>query len=57
VVRKNLKQWLLRIPHYAERLLQGLDGLDWPAGVIDMQRNWIGKSTGAEIDFQIDGIE
>ena len=56
VTRKNLKQWLLRIPHYAERLLQGLDGLNWPAGVIDMQKNWIGKSTGAEIDFQIEGL-
>jgi leucyl-tRNA synthetase len=56
VIRKNLKQWLLRIPHYAERLLQGLEGLDWPAGVIDMQKNWIGKSTGAEIDFQIEGL-
>lgn len=57
VIRKNLKQWLLRIPHYAERLLQGLEGLDWPAGVIDMQKNWIGKSTGAEIDFQIEGLD
>jgi leucyl-tRNA synthetase len=56
VVRKNLKQWLLRIPHYAGRLLQGLEGLDWPAGVIDMQKNWIGKSTGAEIDFQVEGL-
>ncbi len=56
VVRKNLKQWLLRIPHYAERLLEGLEGLDWPAGVIDMQKNWIGKSTGAEIDFNIEGL-
>lgn len=56
VIRKNLKQWLLRIPHYAERLLQGLENLDWPAGVIDMQKNWIGKSTGAEIDFQIEGL-
>jgi leucyl-tRNA synthetase len=56
VIRKNLKQWLLRIPHYAERLLQGLEGLDWPAGVIDMQKNWIGKSTGAEIDFQIEEL-
>lgn len=56
VIRKNLKQWLLRIPHYAERLLKGLEGLDWPAGVIDMQKNWIGKSTGAEIDFQIEGL-
>ncbi len=57
VVRKNLKQWLLRIPHYAERLLKGLDNLDWPEGVKDMQRNWIGKSKGAEVDFQIDGID
>ena len=56
VIRKNLKQWLLRIPHYGERLLQGLEGLDWPAGVKDMQRNWIGKSTGAEVDFEIDGL-
>jgi leucyl-tRNA synthetase len=57
VVRKNLKQWLLRIPHYAERLLEGLDRLDWPTGVLDMQKNWIGKSTGAEVDFQIDGLD
>jgi leucyl-tRNA synthetase len=56
VIRKNLKQWLLRIPHYGERLLQGLENLDWPAGVKDMQRNWIGKSTGAEVDFEIDGL-
>ncbi len=56
VIRKNLKQWLLRIPQYGERLLQGLDTLDWPAGVKDMQRNWIGKSTGAEVDFEIDGL-
>jgi len=56
VIRKNLKQWLLRIPHYGERLLSGLDDLDWPAGVKDMQRNWIGKSTGAEVDFEIDGL-
>ena len=57
VIRKNLKQWLLRIPHYGERLLNGLEGLDWPEGVKDMQRNWIGKSSGAEVDFQIDGLE
>ncbi|HPF50544.1 MAG TPA: leucine--tRNA ligase [Draconibacterium sp.] len=56
VVRKNLKQWLLRIPHYGERLLNGLESLDWPEGVKDMQRNWIGKSTGAEVDFEIDGL-
>lgn len=57
VNRKNLKQWMLRIPLYAERLLQGLDGLDWPAGVKDMQRNWIGRSTGAEVDFEVDGLD
>ncbi len=57
VVRKNLKQWLLRIPHYGERLLSGLENLDWPAGVKDMQRNWIGKSTGAEVDFEIEGLQ
>jgi leucyl-tRNA synthetase len=57
VVRKNLKQWMLRIPHYAERLLTGLENVDWPEGVKDMQRNWIGRSTGAEVDFQIAGID
>ena len=57
VVRKNLKQWMLRIPQYAERLLKGLEGVDWPEGVKDMQKNWIGRSTGAEVDFQIDGID
>ena len=56
VVRKNLKQWMLRIPHYSERLLSGLEQVDWPEGVKDMQRNWIGKSTGAEVDFAIDGL-
>ena len=57
VIRKNLKQWLLRIPHYAERLLDGLDSLDWPEGVKDMQRNWIGKSYGAEVDFALEGLD
>ncbi|PTN07268.1 leucine--tRNA ligase [Mangrovibacterium marinum] len=57
VNRKNLKQWLLRIPHYAQRLLEGLDELDWPEGVKDMQKNWIGKSTGAEVDFTLEGTE
>jgi len=56
VIRKNLKQWLLRIPYYGERLLNGLETLDWPEGVKDMQRNWIGRSTGAEVDFEIDGV-
>jgi leucyl-tRNA synthetase len=56
VVRKNLKQWMLRIPLYAERLLNGLEGLDWPEGVKDMQKNWIGRSTGAEVNFIIEGL-
>jgi len=53
VERRQLKQWLMRIPHYGERLLEGLDQLDWPEGIKDMQRNWIGKSRGAEVDFTI----
>lgn len=57
VEKKNLKQWMLRIPLYAERLLKGIDDLDWPEGIKDMQRNWIGRSTGAEVDFRIDGID
>jgi leucyl-tRNA synthetase len=56
VEKKNLKQWMLRIPLYAERLLKGIEGLDWPEGIKDMQRNWIGRSTGAEVDFNIDGL-
>jgi leucyl-tRNA synthetase len=57
VIKKNLKQWLLRIPLYAERLLQGLDDLDWPQGIKDQQKNWIGRSEGAEVDFRLDGLE
>jgi len=53
VERRFLKQWMLRIPHYAERLLAGLQSVDWPAGIKDMQRNWIGRSTGAEVDFAL----
>ncbi len=55
VVRRNLKQWMLRIPYYAERLLRGLEKLDWPEGIKEMQRNWIGRSTGAEVDFKVEG--
>ncbi|HBH83168.1 MAG: leucine--tRNA ligase [Bacteroidetes bacterium GWE2_41_25] len=56
VEKKNLKQWMLRIPLYAERLLTGFDKLEWPEGIKEMQRNWIGRSTGAEVDFSIDGL-
>ena len=55
VERRMMKQWMLKIPVYAERLLQDLDGLDWPDGVKEMQRNWIGKSEGAEVSFAVDG--
>lgn len=54
VVRKNMKQWIIKIPTYAESLLNNLDNLDWPSSTKDMQRNWIGKSTGANIIFQVD---
>lgn len=57
VERRNLKQWLMRIPHYGDRLLKGLETLDWPEGIKDMQRNWIGKSRGAEVDFAIADAE
>ncbi len=53
VEKKNLLQWNLKITHYAERLLEDLEGLDWPESIKDMQRNWIGKSTGATITFNI----
>ncbi len=52
VVRKNLTQWFFKITDYAEELLQGLDGLDWPEKTKAMQRHWIGKSTGGEIEFK-----
>jgi leucyl-tRNA synthetase len=53
VVRRPMRQWMLRITAYAERLLNELDGLDWPEGIKLLQRNWIGRSEGAEIDFAI----
>ena len=57
VVRRPMRQWVLKITAYAERLLQDLDDLDWPESLKDMQRNWIGKSVGAEIDFAIQGYK
>jgi Leucyl-tRNA synthetase len=54
VVRRPMRQWMLRITAYAERLINELERLDWPEGIKLLQRNWIGRSEGAEIDFQID---
>jgi len=54
VVRRPMRQWMLRITAYAERLIDELEGLDWPEGIKLLQRNWIGRSEGAEIDFKID---
>ena len=53
VVRRNVRQWMLKITAYADCLLEDLETLDWPQSVKVMQRNWIGKSSGAEIDFQL----
>ncbi|RDW20998.1 leucine--tRNA ligase [Oceanobacillus chungangensis] len=55
VVRKPMKQWMLKITAYADRLLEDLDDLDWPDSLKEMQRNWIGRSEGAEVTFSIDG--
>ncbi|MBT9778446.1 leucine--tRNA ligase [Clostridium sp. MCC353] len=55
VTKKNLRQWMLKITAYAERLLNDLDKLDWPEKVKKMQSDWIGKSYGAEVDFKVDG--
>ena len=57
VIRKPMRQWVLRITAYAERLLEDLEELDWSESIKDMQRNWIGKSTGAEVRFAIDGTD
>ena len=53
VIRKNMKQWVIDIPQFAEKLLQGLEELDWPESTKEIQKNWIGKSTGVEVTFQI----
>ena len=55
VTKKNLRQWMLKITAYAERLLNDLDKLDWPEKVKKMQADWIGKSYGAEVDFPVEG--
>lgn len=57
VVRKNMKQWSMRITAYAERLLQGLDTIDWSEPLKEMQRNWIGKSIGATLKFQVENSD
>src|SRR5690606_13711538 len=55
VVRKPMRQWMLKITDYAERLLDGLDDLDWSDSLKEMQRNWIGRSEGAEVEFPVFG--
>ncbi|MBE5942350.1 MAG: leucine--tRNA ligase, partial [Lachnospiraceae bacterium] len=57
VTKKNLRQWMLKITAYADRLLSDLDKLDWPEKVKKMQSDWIGKSYGAEVDFKVDGMD
>ena len=57
VIRRNMRQWVLKITAYAESLLEELDEVDWPESTKEMQRNWIGKSTGAEVVFKIDNTD
>src|SRR5699024_8667795 len=52
--RKPMKQWMLKMPKYADRQLDDLEALDWPESLKEMQRNWIGRSEGAEVIFEID---
>lgn len=57
VYRRPMKQWVLKITEYADRLLEDLEELDWPESIKEMQRNWIGRSEGAEITFKVDGTD
>lgn len=57
VIKKSMKQWFFKITEYADELLDGIDDLDWPEGIKAMQRNWIGRSVGAEVDFIVDGSD
>ena len=57
VIRKNMKQWVIDIPKYADKLLEGLNDLDWPDSTKEIQRNWIGKSEGAIIEFTIENSD
>ena len=57
VERKPMRQWMLKITEYADRLLEDIEDLDWPEGIKEMQRNWIGRSFGAEVDFPVKGTE
>ncbi|HKJ33045.1 MAG TPA: leucine--tRNA ligase [Balneolales bacterium] len=57
VIRKPMRQWVLKITEYAERLLKDLDEVDWPDSIKEMQRNWIGKSIGAEVNFKVSGYD
>ena len=57
VIRKNMKQWVIDIPKYAEKLLEGLDTIDWPQSTKEIQRNWIGKSVGAHVIFKVNNFE
>ncbi len=57
VTQRKTEQWLFRITDYADRLLADLEGLDWPRGILEMQRDWIGKTRGLNIDFMVEGLD